>query len=656
MSTNFITPNELKQQQEKIARRKRMAELIRASAATPIESPGVAGAKTSPWQVLIKALQGGIGGYEESQANKEEKALLARQDAAEENANTQFAAGQYPYAPQEPIPQRSPDNFTPTETFTVPDSLTPHQAPEMLPGADQAQYLASIAPTVTSQIPEQVPGREMPPPPPMQFGSPSQQRAAEFLDEMRRSPLAVQNSAVRTQQLITETNLNQERIKAAKLLAAEKRLENLNGKQGSNGANTAPETLGIPPGVDPAEYLASSAPTVTSQIPEQVPGREMPPPPNYIQSLVAALGQNKKSNEYVDQRRLALANVLNSKDPNKIKFMFDQMGSREQFEQQRQLASEQAGYGLTAAELKYLRDVETAKTQADVNKTAASTLADVNKTAASTQADVNKTAASTQAGVREKTASDLAKVNKDAASTLAGVREKTVSDLAKVNKDKVKAQDDAKLLAKNAQIAQDESLNSNQSEAFLKAPAITRTAVINNQGLMDDIEEAIAFLNDPAIDDSMSLASLAIKSLSNRLIPENAVKIYSKLSSIASKQVLDMTGKASSEAETKRFRGFTPNVSGGFFGSGADTKGSAITKLTQYYEALKRYNDLIGRTYNFTTTSGRPQEVAPEIWWNYSQKDKDDYVPAPPGSSPEELEEWRTFPNETRLKIQKAGK
>ena len=589
MSTNFITPNELKQQQEKIARRKRMAELIRASAATPIESPGVAGAKTSPWQVLIKALQGGIGGYEESQANKEEKALLARQDAAEENANTQFAAGQYQYAPQEPIPPRSPNNITPTETFAVPDSLTPHQAPEMLPGADQAQYLASIAPTVTSQIPQQVPGREMPPPPPMQFGSPyigqnanvagtlSQQRAAEFLDEMRRSP----------------------------------------------------QPLGIPPGVDPAEYLASSAPTDTSQIPEPVPGREMPPP-NDIRSLVAALGQNKKSNEYVDQRRLALANVLNSKDPNKIKFMLDQMGSREQFEQQRQLASEQAGYGLTAAELKYLRDVETAKTLAGVNQNTALTKARVDATAALDLAGVRADAASKQAGVRADAALDLANVNKTAASDLAKVRADAASLL---NQETIKA---AKLLAAAKSL---ENLNRRQESNGAKnpPPVGVQTSAIMNQQLLTETERALKLLDDPIFGKSLDLGSLVDKALWPRGVPKEATELFSILSRISTTQVLDITGQAATKRDMESINPMIPLIGGGLFGSKADTLPNAKVKLKELLRYFQGKKNIVETTYDFSVKGGdspppgEPDSPPPggptaEQWERLTQEQKDKYL------------------------------
>jgi hypothetical protein len=627
MSTNFITQNEFKQQQEKIARRKRMAELIRASAATPIESPGVAGAKTSPWQVLIKALQGGIGGYEENRANKEEAALLARQDAAEQNANEQFAAEQYQFGPQIPLPERPPDYITPTETFAVPDSLTPHQAPEMLPGTDQAEYLASIAPTVTSQIPEQVPGREMPPD--MASNAPTD-----------GIPLPVFSS-------MNPTGANQapvpEQVPGREMPPLGKR------------PVPRPFVFPEPAASRAASEMASNAPTVEPQIPEQVPGREMPPPPppppTYIQSLVAALGQNKKSNEYVDQRRLALANVLNSKDPNKIKFVLDQMGSREQFEQQRQLASEQAGYGLTAAELKFNRDVKMAKDKGDLDEVARLSDQKAKILAAETQVDAQKEAALRLAEVNRATALELSKVDQRAAAALFETQMKR-------GETEINAKIAAAKLVADAKSAREKILknqSSSNSEKLLKAPVAAQTEAINNQLLADLIEEGLVLLQDPEFDDAMSLPSLMTKSFSSRMVPGKAIRLYSVLDYVKSMEVLNMTGKAGSAEETLRFRGFTPNVSGGFFGQTADTKGSAITKLTQYQQGLKQHNDIISRVYGFTVPGGRPPEVPPEKWWNFSQEDKDAYVPAPPGLSAEESKQWATFPNSKRRKIVDAG-
>jgi len=628
MSTNFITPNELKQQQEKIARRKRMAELIRASAATPIESPGVAGAKTSPWQVLIKALQGGIGGYEENRANKEEAALIARQDASEQNANEQFAADQYQYGQQRKLPERPPDYITPTETFAVPDSLTPHQAPEMLPGTDKAQYLASNAPTVTSQIPEQVPGREMPPPPPpMQYGPPSEQQAAEF-----QAKYLAANAPTVTSQI-------PEQVPGREMPPLGKR--------------PAPRPFVVPdPASRAASEMAANAPTVEPQIPEQVPGREIPPPPptppTYIQSLVAALGQNKKSNEYVDQRRLALANVLNSKDPNKIKFVLDQMGSREQFEQQRQLESDKAGYGLTADELKFNRDVQMAKDKGD-DELARYLLKNKDDIlAAKTQVEANRAAASELAKVHEQAASELAKVNERAATALAKAQMQRGITQIDANKAAAKLVADAKVAHANLLKKQ------TNSEKLLKAPVGTQTAAINNQLLADRIEEAQVLLQDPEFEDAMSLPSLMTKSFSNRLVSDKATRLYSVLEYIKSQEVLNMTGKAGSAEETARFRGFTPNISGDG-GLTADTKSSALTKLTQYQQNLKQHNGIIAREYGFTTTGDRPPEVPPAIWWNSSQKDKDDYVPAPPGISADEMKQWGTMTNADRKNVINGG-
>ena len=539
MSTNFITPNEFKQQQEKIARRKRMAELIRSSAATPIESPGVAGAKTSPWQVLIKALQGGIGGYEENRANKEEAALIARQDASEQNANEQFAAEQNPYGRQRQLPERPPDYITPTETFAVPDSLTPHQAPEMLPGTDQAQYLASIAPTVTSQIPEQVPGREMPPPPPN--------------------------------------------------------------------------------------------------------------PPTYIQSLVAALGQNKKGNEYVDQRRLALANVLNSKDPNKIKFMLDQMGSREEFEQQRQLEFAKAGYGLTSAELKFNRDVQMAKDKGDLDELARLRDNKDKILAAEKEVEARGNAALRLAEVEAKAARSRAEVEAEAALRLAEVQKNAKEVESQVKADAAKAKADAATGKVDANRIK--SLGNSQTDNFRKAPVSVQTSALNNQLIMDDIEEAIVFLED-IDDDSMELSKLPQKSFFPRLSSEKAIRDYAKLGSITAHQIRDLTGKQSNEAEIAQYKNFTINVNGAG-GLTADTKRSALVKLNQYFQEKQRQKKLIANTYKAETISSRPPEVPPAILWNYSQKDKDDYVvkgkdvysPPPEGVS---LEQWDIFTDEEK--------
>ena len=601
MSTNFITPNELKQQQEKIARRKRMAELIRTSAATPIESPGVAGAKTSPWQVLIKALQGGIGGYEESQANKEEKALLARQDAAEKNDNAQFAAEQYPYGQQKPVPLRSPDDITPTETFPIPASLTPHQAPEMLPGADQAQYLASIAPTVKSQIPEQVPGREMPPPPPMQFGPPSQQRAAEFFPEQvpgrEMPPPPPMQFGPPSQQ------------RAAEFLDQMRR---------------SPQPLGIPPGVDQAD---------TSQIPEQVPGREMaPPPPNYIQSLVAALSQNKKSNEYVDQRRLALASVLNSKDPNKIKFMLDQMGNREQFEQQRQLESEKAGHDMTAAELKYNRDVQMARDKGDLDTLAylqenkdkilsAKTLAKVNEDTATILNERGVVNANTQAGVK-----------KDADKLLAEAKQKEWQEQHSLNVAKL-----------NQQIYKDqqslEKLNSTQGSNGANkntAPVAVQNSALRNQQLLTETKRALELLNDPGFADSFDLGNLATKSLWPRAMEPKATELFSALSRIGTTQVLDITGQAATKRDMESINPMIPLIGGGFLGSKADTSENAKVKLRELLRYFEGKQKIVEDTYGFFVKGGDsplpggpdsppPDGPTAEEWSRLSKEDKATY-------------------------------
>lgn len=74
-----------------IQRRQRMAQLLQQQGMEPIESQMVSGRviRTSPWQVLAKALQTGMGAYQESQANKaaadlrEQMAYDQRQKEAE---------------------------------------------------------------------------------------------------------------------------------------------------------------------------------------------------------------------------------------------------------------------------------------------------------------------------------------------------------------------------------------------------------------------------------------------------------------------------------------------------------------------------------------------------------------------------------------------
>lgn len=133
-----------------IQRRQRMAQLLQQQGMEPIESQMVSGRviRTSPWQVLAKALQTGMGAYQESQANKaaadlrEQMAYDQRQKEADVASAGQAMMGrmygerptQYdknglpigrePYTP----PDLTPDEMGNTPRAPKPITLQPGQA------------------------------------------------------------------------------------------------------------------------------------------------------------------------------------------------------------------------------------------------------------------------------------------------------------------------------------------------------------------------------------------------------------------------------------------------------------------------------------------------------------------------------------------------
>jgi hypothetical protein len=126
-----------------IQRRQRMAQLLQQQGMEPLESQVVGGQviRTSPWQVLAKALQTGMGAYQESKANKAAAELQdqigyeQRQRQAEiESAGAGIAGRLTGEKPQQYDAQGMPINPRPTEEPTA--------APQMPDGA-----LEEITPT-----------------------------------------------------------------------------------------------------------------------------------------------------------------------------------------------------------------------------------------------------------------------------------------------------------------------------------------------------------------------------------------------------------------------------------------------------------------------------------------------------------------------------
>lgn len=126
-----------------IQRRQRMAQLLQQQGMEPLESQVVGGQviRTSPWQVLAKALQTGMGSYQGSQANKAAAELQdqisseQRQRQAEiESAGAGIAGRLTGEKPQQYDAQGMPINPRPTEEPTA--------APQMPDGA-----LEEITPT-----------------------------------------------------------------------------------------------------------------------------------------------------------------------------------------------------------------------------------------------------------------------------------------------------------------------------------------------------------------------------------------------------------------------------------------------------------------------------------------------------------------------------
>lgn len=120
-----------------LQRRQRMAQLLQQQGAEPIESKTVSGRvlATSPWEILAKVLQGGVGAYQENKANKaaadlrEQMAYDQRQKEADvASAGQQIMGRMYGEKP----PQYDKNGLLVTPRETEPAVTEPSQSSDQL--------------------------------------------------------------------------------------------------------------------------------------------------------------------------------------------------------------------------------------------------------------------------------------------------------------------------------------------------------------------------------------------------------------------------------------------------------------------------------------------------------------------------------------------